>query len=374
MEIKIKVCILILILACPRSGHSLEAPAFIREPLEVISSKSSTLNTYEPRSGHSLEVPAFIREPLEVISGKSSTLNTYEKICGCNDSSVGNINDIWRPVCQAVKESKLCQNIEAENQLRCTTYRDNKIDIFSLGFLYNCATGLWRSIEEFFGFIKGAITWLYQYGVDSEKRSAANKKFGETYDMVMNYLAVEHEKVKEEGYSDITAAVILSKNILEKVFSAIGELIETSFYQLGCLNREARAEQICKIVNDIFFPPVFAVTLLMKGPSLLHKMSKFSKYFQFNNSIKPGLKIALLASTDNLINAVRKSRKVFKELFNDSHTNELNLFLKTGEQSEMDQLAEIINKLEKKHFEMTPNEYNKALEQTRLAISKKCNL
>lgn len=279
-----------------------------RIPLLII------LSLLLPQLSFAFILPEFISEPLDVIVNKSSSANTYEKICKIKIDDKMDLNKKWKPICNIVKNSELCKEVKAEEKLRCTTYDENKVDIISFSFLSNCASGIGKSIKEFFAFIKEGLKWLYQTSTDSKKRSEVSQKVSETYDMAMNYLAIEMDKQQDEGHNIIVAGTIVAGRLLTEVFSLLGEIIKDSFYHLGCLNSDAREKHVCKIVSDIVFPPVFVFSVLKGGVVFLKNSSKFTKYFKKNKLKRMRKKAANMSKLTLLSKDFPKSERELTKL------------------------------------------------------------
>lgn len=228
-------------------------------------------------------VPDYITDPLTDIFANPITVQLYERTCetdtGINKFSKVTDN-VWQPICTSVKHSEACKDTPKKDQLDCTTFNDNKVNTFSLDFIAGCATGIWKSVKDFFVFIKNALKWVYQTATQQEKRTKLREQTLKVNDMAMNYLAVEFDKAKEDGASDLEASIKVAKKLMSKVFNAIGKIVQKEFYHFGCLNPQARSEKMCKLVGDIFFPPAFAMALLFKGPKLLRKSKKFANLYK----------------------------------------------------------------------------------------------
>jgi hypothetical protein len=209
-----------------------------------------------PLQSFSLGIPDYITDPIEKIFTQPVAIQIYENNCKIKtgiDHFSEVKNNVWKPICTVVKASDECQEIPKEDLLTCSNYKENNIDLYSLDFLFGCAKGLWKSVKEFFIFIKDAIEWVYDTATKNSQRSKIKESAQKTYDIAMNYLAVEFEKAKEDGLSDFNAGAKVAKKLLSQIFNRIGKIIKEEFNQFGCLNGKAKSKKTCKFVGDIFF-------------------------------------------------------------------------------------------------------------------------
>jgi len=318
---------------------------------------SSTLFAFE------FGVPNFMKETKNAFS-KSSTINTFNKICkdkvDLSDPSI-NIDKQWGVMCKIVRESDTCKEVKEEDRVDCNSKQsENEIDFTSWNFISNCGSGIWKSIEEMWDFLKKGATWAWNFSTDSDKRSASLQKGGEMYNMAMGYLAVEYEKERAKSkydkmvlFPDSRASFETSRKLLSKMFSKIGDIISTEFYQLGCYNKELRAERTCKVVNDILFPPVFAIGLLMKGPKILKNTGRFAKYYSKNKSVK---KSRALVKAQSKLDGLSKPVGVGKAL---KRIKEIEEVLKNGSRSEKLAALDKLKKLKIKKSTLALTSKNK---------------
>ena len=218
---------------------------------------------------------------LKSFESSTSTANTFSRICYDNQIPFKSISRQWSSVCEVVKRSELCKSVKSKSDLiDCENAADEKVNVTSWNFLYNCGSGLWKSLKELMSFLRDAIFWMVSSALESDLRESRQNKLGEYHESIVNYMSIEFEKAVEDTGSETDAAVILFGGVLSKIFEAINKVVSTEFYSLGCYNTEAGAERLCKIFADLFAPPALALGVLVKGTKLAKQSPKLSLLFK----------------------------------------------------------------------------------------------
>lgn len=213
-------------------------------------------------NAYAFDFKGLVRE----VSNFGSVQNAAERTCLAEKGNDQLFEESYGQICEVLRKSELCKDVEPEDQIKCKDNEENQIDVFSFGFLYNCGAGLVESLVDLFKFLVGAIKGILGYTFDSETRNEVNQALGEYYDSFTNYLAVEFDKARDETDSDFAAVKMVAGNLLKTMFTKLKEEIENSYYGLGCYNQSARAERLCKVIGDVIMPPVVALKLIFNGP------------------------------------------------------------------------------------------------------------
>lgn len=224
----------------------------------------------------------------------TSTYNTYQKICTDNQSLsfLHDNEENFSNICEIVSNSDLCKNIEAEDKLNCNDISENKIDLLSIDFLWNCGTGFLTALADIFNFLLESIVWVVQNVIPSvvTERFDNAIKFQQS---IGNYLAIELEKEREKNQFSVdkkNVHIAVAGNVISKLMRTIGEIITEEHKKLGCYNADAREHRICRLIGDFVMPPAFAFALAIKGIKHYRKLKNIEKYAEAARNKKAMIK------------------------------------------------------------------------------------
>lgn len=209
---------------------------------------------------------------LDEVSQMGSVQNAAMQQCIPEGHNQEQFLQNYQGICQVLRASPLCEQVPADEQLLCEDQSENQIDLTSFSFITNCARGLWTSLKDLFFFLVEGAKAVIGYTTDSEKRNEIHQAMGEYYDSFANYLALEFDKERDQVDSDLAAVRNVAMSLTKILFQKLTQLIEETYYGLGCYNQAARGERVCKIIGDVIMPPAAAIGLIFKGPKLAQRI------------------------------------------------------------------------------------------------------
>ncbi|MFP5458721.1 MAG: hypothetical protein ACLGG7_08305 [Bacteriovoracia bacterium] len=204
-----------------------------------------------------------------------TTASSYQQLCGESALASGALSrGRYAEICGLMLATQSCHTVPASQRIRCDHPEDNAIDVTSWGFLKNCGLGLVESVVDFIKFIKDTVVWTLE-NLDKQKRDARLESAGVFYHSLQNYIAIEYHKAladaKDDALPKLAAAKAVTGRVLSLAMEKITGAIEASYVNLGCYRPSVRTEKVCQAFGSLVVPPAAAVTLMMKGPSLVRR-------------------------------------------------------------------------------------------------------
>lgn len=255
------------------------------------------------------------------VSAQSPELAKAPKGTGSNQSSV--------QACQQRLQSELCTKFEGQPGLmkpeQCAANLSMETTSV-LGAFTGCVTGVAFSVWDFVKFIWEAIKFIgtapfnaaggiYNYLTDGDSRASTHESVqnawqtaGDYLQSIYPYLATEFQKAYDgvSGPAALTpptrayaAMKAVSGKILGGLLSAAERIISAKVEELQCFDNTTRAQKICKLAGDIFFPPAAFFALIKHGVKGLKNMPALMN--KLNDTFKVGQKSTRAQVADDVL-------------------------------------------------------------------------
>lgn len=206
---------------------------------------------------------------LNYFKNSGTVENTFNMIT-CNQKTRGeetNIETIWPSVCEVVRKSEFCKDLEEEDKLQCSVknYHENQINIASFDFVWNCLWGAGEAIVDMFKFIGELVTSTIKMTYDKEHRDNKTGQLEELKESIMGYISLEYAKELDETGSKYKASAAVIGNVTSMLFKGIAQSLKKEFFQLGCYNQKARQAKLCEGITAKLIPIYGGLKIISKG-------------------------------------------------------------------------------------------------------------
>ena len=226
-----------------------------------------------PEAVQSEDVQVTQPENPEVDFYLKTTLDAYAKLnnCDVSDLDTSSLSSL-KGICQSVKDSPLCENIEPKYLLNCDnifihgdqyfnllhfgavqvddagidiereSYKEGSVMLSSLGTSWDCLKGLGTGILDILGvalaILQGAAAGVTELFMDAEWSTEILNNIGS----FGHYFMIEYDREVVKGESNFP--------MLAAVWNMIRNALAQEYAEFGCLSAEGKNKVVCQVVTD----------------------------------------------------------------------------------------------------------------------------
>jgi uncharacterized membrane protein YqaE (UPF0057 family) len=239
-----------------------------------------------------LVVLSLLLGPLSVLAQGNFVTNHYnrtmptfqalERVCSNNLDDIHVSDKFLDDVCDIVVKSDFCKDVEVDLRNTCSTQEEFSFTDTAI----SCLTGAFSSMKELWSFLKSAVGLI----IDPEQRKTASEEGSAFLESLSTYYEVEKVKTKEDMWGpgkDLRAGIISGSKLFAHIINNfILKPLKSQYDKLACYNSKGKTQSICKLITDIFFPPVAILTAIKKGPKAIMLLVKGAKALKKSTSSK----------------------------------------------------------------------------------------
>ncbi len=262
-----------------------------------------TLSTLTFSQEKKEEIPS-IGDVLSSVLAGDNAFKTYNEIAKrekavCVDNTKKLINEsvdknsfyqAWNLNCIVLNSSQLCSSVKSHEKHNCSEPAKKPWYVNSLGKVKACISGVKKSWQEWFKFMKQAG----QYVINSETsikdkdnksktvkmRDHTNAQVSKAYASMKSYMSLEMTKHQDKyNVSASKAFFAVTGSLLNKFYKTVNKLIVKAAPKIGCYNTEAKTKYTCQILAEFLAEPLLMFKFIKLGPKVM-KGTKIAALFR----------------------------------------------------------------------------------------------